>query len=154
MKKNVAIALVGLLILVGIGWWYFFGRGSGGFVGSLTDALKVGRALECTAEIEGNTSTFYIKGGKLRGEATYEGKKVGYIFRDNCFYYWQEDESQGMKMCWEEEEEAANWEENLEAASKEWNCKPKTISDSMFNLPSGVEFLDLSEYMQQYMPSE
>jgi hypothetical protein len=150
LKKNIAIVLVvGLLVLGGAGYWYYTSHG-GGFVGSLADALNLGRAMKCTAEIEGSESTFYIKGGKLRGGAAYEGQQVEYIFRDNCFYYWSEEESQGMKMCWDEEE-AADWEENLAAASEQWDCKPASISDSMFNVPSDIEFFDLSDYMQQYM---
>jgi len=171
LKRNLAIIIVLVLVLVGGSLAYFritrrelpFGLGSGGsgstsqegqgFFGRLSDALKVGTALKCTYEESGSTATFWVKSGKLRGDVTANGDKLQYIFRDNCMYYWSEDEDQGVKMCWEESE-VPDWEENLAAASEQYDCQPATISDSKFSLPSGIEFVDMSEYMQQYMPTE
>jgi hypothetical protein len=171
LNKNLAIAIVVVLLVVAAVFAYFkitgrelpFGLGgdgtsqdgssSQGFLGKLSDALKVGTAMKCTYEEGGNAATFWIKSGKLYGDVTTDGNKVEYIFRDNCMYYWSETEDQGLKMCWEESE-APDWEENLAAATEQYNCQPTTISDSKFSLPSGIEFVDMSDYMQQYMPSE
>lgn len=166
MKKSLAIIIVLILIVLGVGvWWFYFGRGgeeganggtSGGeqgFIGKIADALKIGTAMKCSWSMGENSATFYIKGGKLRGDVIGAGQKVEYIMRDNCYYYWSEKEDEGVKWCWEPTE-APSWEESMQAAAETYNCQPATVSDSMFNTPSGVDFTDMSEYMQQYMPEE
>ena len=105
--------------------------------------------MKCTLS-EGDTSTiFYIKGGELRGSVTTNSGEMEYIIRDNCYYYWGGGIEQGYKMCWDPTDaDAPNWEESMQAAKEMYNCQPTTISDSMFNPPSGVNFVDLSQYGQ------
>ena len=178
LKKSLAIIIVLVLIILGaVGYWFYFGRGgeegapSGtteegapeeqGFIGKIADALKRGTAMKCTWTYEGDTATFYIKGNKYRGDMTSaEGEKTGYIYRDNCMYLWEEGEKQGMKWCWEpsegEEYTPELWGEEAAAAAfgYEYNCQPATVSDALFSLPSGIDFMDMSELMEQYMPEE
>jgi len=170
LKKNIAIVILVVLLVVGGGFAFFritgrelpFGLGnvlgggggeggsSQGFIGKIGDALKVGTAMKCTFSEEGVNATFYLKNGKLRGEMTSAtgDEKINYILRDNCMYYWSESEKQGFKWCWEESE-AEDWEKNLAEASESYDCKPQTVSDSMFSLPSGIEFADMTDYMNQ-----
>jgi len=167
LKKNIAIIILVVLAVIGGGFAYFRitgrelpfgledvvggdGGSSQGFIGKIGDALKVGTAMKCTFSEEGVDATFYLKSGKLRGEmtSTTDDEKINYIMRDNCMYYWSESEEQGFKWCWEEED-AVDWEKNLAEMSEDYNCKSQTISDSMFSLPSGIEFMDMTDYMNQ-----
>jgi hypothetical protein len=177
LKKNLAIIIVLILAIIAAVFIYFgvtgrelpFGLGGGGggtsgdgsssqgFIGKLSDALNLGTAMQCSWEEEGVDATFYVKNNKLRGSVTSNGQTMEYIFRDNCYWYWGESdgEVEGIKMCWDPSEVGDwNWEDQLQAASENYDCKPGTVSDSMFNPPSNVEFMDMSDYMQQYMPSE
>jgi len=160
LKKSLAIIIVFILLaLGGGGYWFYFRRGEEGtgapestpgeqgFIGKLADALKIGTAMKCVWGVGENSATFYVKGGKFHGEATSDGDKVQYIFRDNCSYYWSEGEGEGVKWCWEPTE-TPDWEEGMQAATEEYNCQPATVSDSLFSLPSGIDFMDVSEYMQ------
>ena len=171
LKKSLAIVALVIVALVSAAFLYCratgrelpFGLGGGGggggssqgFFGKLSDALKIGTAMKCEVSEGDVNASFYLKGGKLRGEVVSptDGEKVEYIIRDNCMYYWSEKEDQGLKWCWDPSD-VADWEENLAAATENYNCKPQTISDSMFSLPSGIEFMDMSSYMQQFAPSE
>ena len=159
MKKSLLIVLF-VLAVVGVGgYWFYYGRGGEegadggapeekGFIGKIADALKVGTAMKCTWSEEDTSTIFHIKGGKLRGSVTTNGDEVEYILRENCMYYWGEEEGEGVKWCWPEAE-APNWEEQLQAsaANAMYNCQPATVSDSMFNPPSGINFMDMSEYL-------
>jgi uncharacterized protein YxeA len=177
LKKSLIIAIIIILIAIGGGaYWYFYVRTpseestsptateeseSGSFVGSIADALKAGTAMKCTWSYQGEDATFYIKGQKYYGEiTTAEAGTLKYIYRDNCTYYWQKGESQGTKLCFtptegEEEEYDASELESVDASAAalgyEYSCQTEVITDSRFTLPSGVEFLDLSQYLQQYM---
>lgn len=168
MRRNLVIAILIILIAAGGGvWWFSFGRGGGGgapsqeegapeeqgFVGKIADALKLGKAMKCTWTKEGDTATFHVKGNKYYGEATVEGQKTSYIMRDNCTYFWQEGKTQGFKWCWTPEEAErlmAEFEKGEAgvAMGYQYSCQPAVVSDSLFTLPSGVEFMDLSEYME------
>jgi hypothetical protein len=158
-KKTAVILLLILLVLGAGGYWYFFMRGNGGgdgggtgggsqgFIGSLADALKLGKAMKCTVDTEYTKGTYYVKSGMLAGTATSSGQTMSFLVRDNCMYYWQEDQSQGFKMCWEPgSEQADDWEENLAQASEQYNCQPASVSNSIFNLPSGVDFVDYGSF--------
>lgn len=171
-KKRLTIIIVLILILAAAALIYFglgnklpfggkedstSGDANGGddtsqeqsIVSKLSDALKVGTAMKCTWS-EGDTSTiFYIKGGKLRGSAGTDNGEMEYILRDNCYYYWSTNEEQGYKMYWDPTDaDALNWEESMQAAKEMYNCKSATISDSMFNPPSGINFVDISQWGQ------
>lgn len=178
MKKNLPLIIVGVVVVVGlvIGGWWFLGRGERvsiptpgevgeqaptegeeGFVGKLKDALTLGQSMKCTWERdENNFATSYIKDSKIRTEVTQAGEKAYSIMADNCTYTWQENESQGFKVCFEPEEveegeegeEAVTPEEmTAEMPEYEYNCEPTIVSDSMFDLPTGVNFLSMEQMM-------
>ena len=168
LKKGLVIVIIIILIAIaGAGYWYFTGRdgtsptsteesSDGSFIGNITDALKVGTAQKCTWSFEGDSATFYLKGTKYFGEVTTQAAgKFSYIYRDSCTYYWQEGQSQGMKFCVTpaegEEYDASNLEDaniSSTALGYEYSCQPAVITDSRFTPPSGVDFLDLSQYLQ------
>lgn len=160
MNKKSAIALIIILLVLGVGVWWFFlrgegggggggGTGGGGFIGKLSDALSSGKAMKCTVDTEDSKGTFYVKSGMLAGNATSEGQSASFLIKDSCMYYWQEGNSQGYKWCWEAGDESYDWEENLMASSEQYNCQPASVSNSMFDVPSGVSFTDYGSYSPQ-----
>lgn len=166
------VVIVGLVV----GGWWFLGKGkqvsipttpSGvseqapteqapaeeGFVGKLKDALTLGQSMKCTwKKDESNFATVYIKDSKIRTEVTQAGKEMASIMVENCTYTWQEGETQGFKVCFEPEEveegEAMTPEEmTAEMPDYEYNCEPAIITESMFNLPAGINFLSTEQLM-------
>lgn len=129
MKKALPIiVVVGVLVVVGIGGWYFFLRGGQaplvpgmptgeqgvqtpegegqGFTGKLKDALTLGQSMKCTwKQDEGNFGTAYVKNQMVRTDVTADGKLAHSIIADNCTYVWEEGSTDGFKMCYEPTEE-------------------------------------------------
>jgi len=166
-----------VVIGLAIGGWWFLGRGKQvspptvpsevgeqapteegeGFVGKLQDALTLGQSMKCTWERdENNFATSYIKDTKIRTEVTQAGEKAHSIMVDNCTYTWQEGETQGFEMCFEpeEDEEVEEGEEAVtpeeitaEMPEYEYSCEPAIVPDSMFNLPAGVNFMSMEQFM-------
>lgn len=141
-------------------WWFFLrgnggggggggGGGSEGFIGSLADALKKGKAMKCIVDAEDSKGTFYVKSGMLAGNATSDGQSASFLIKDNCMYYWQEGSSEGGKWCWDPSKEEYDWEKNLMASSEQFNCQPASVPDSMFDVPSGVTFTDYGSLSPQ-----
>ena len=123
--------------------------GDEGFVGSLTDALSLGKAMKCTWEEGDVTGTMYIKGKeKLYAEIVTAGE-IGYmISADNCLYSWG-SEPQGVKLCFtpaegEEDLDFTQIAQEAEVSLEddvEYNCENTVINDSRFVPPTNVEFM-------------
>ena len=99
----------------------------------------------------GEGVTAYIKEGKMRFfvEETEDYTVGNIIFKDNTYYFW--DDEGGMKMTIEEDEEDTMLpfivrEGEVHAKSPEYqlDCRRTSIDDSMFDLPEDIEFFDLS----------
>jgi len=176
VKKNLPLIIVGAVVLVGlgIGGWMFLGKGKQeapapaeveeetapaeeekGFTGKLKDALTLGQSMKCTwKQDEDNFATSYIKDSKIRTEVTQAGTKMHSIMADDCNYSWEEGKTQGLKICFEPEEEEEEAEEvapeeaTVETPDYEYNCSPAVVSDSMFNPPTSINFMDMSQMMQ------
>ncbi len=134
--------------------------GEGGFVGKLKDALTLGQSMKCVwRQDESNFAISYIKDDKVHTEVTQAGKKAHSIIKDDCSYSWEEGATQGFEMCFEPEEvgEVEEVEEAEEPASPEeitgempdyeYSCEPAVVSESMFELPAGVNFVSLEDVM-------
>lgn len=177
MNKALPIVIVvGVVVVLGVGGWYFFLRGGQapsvpgvpgvsqeegqGFTGKLKDALSLGQSMKCTwRQDENNFGTAYIKDENVYTEVTVEGEKAYSIMADNCTYAWEEGTAEGFKMCYEPAE-VEEMEEMPEVSEEEipeeysfqtpdidYSCEPAIVSDSMFNPPSGVNFINPQELM-------
>lgn len=164
MKKLLPIIIV-VVVLVGgvIGAWWFLGKGSlsvpsmpGGikketgqegesFTGQLKEAIARGVPMKCTYTQGDFTGTGFIKGKNYYGEISQEGKKGYVIMKDDCMWSWSEGENQGIKMCFEED--IWEQEEGTVPTEAEYYCSPTLVSDSQFNPPASVDFLDMDEMM-------
>lgn len=132
------------------------------FTGKLRDALTLGQSMKCTwRQDENNFGTAYIKNEKIRTDVTTDGESAHSIMADNCTYAWEEGTTEGFKMCFEpaeleEMEEVPEVEVGEEAMPEgdsyqtpdiDYTCEPAVVSDSMFNPPSGVQFVSPQELM-------
>ena len=102
----------------------------GGFLGSLKDALKLGKSMKCTwKKDEANFGTAYISDKKYKSENTVDGK-LGYIVYDGeCSYIWEDGKMEGLTYCLkpEDKEEVEPAEERVE----EINDDQQEIMDKM-----------------------
>lgn len=131
-----------------------------GFTGKLKDALTLGQAMKCTWEQdENNFGTAYIKNEKVHTDVTYQGKRAHSIMADDCTYAWEEGAAQGYELCVEPEEVEVEETEEMEpelpegyeaqAPDVNYNCEPAVVSEAMFELPSGINFINPMELMGQ-----
>jgi hypothetical protein len=172
MKKSLPVILV--LVAVGVGAILFMNRGKGTtpsdsgtvpfdssesdtFVGTLKEAVARGVGMKCTYEVGGNEYEGYIKGKNYRGKIkTAEGKEARIIIKDNCMWTWAEDESQGVKTCFEVTEGEAEgsdiWEQPQGAVSPDitYRCVPFAVTDAQFTPPADVNFMDLESMMEGF----
>ncbi len=123
--------------------------------GSLKDMIARGSGLKCSYGIEGNVYEGYIKGANYKGSIdTAEGQTGQVIVKDNCSYTWIEGQSQGVKACYDESEIEPGvqgsdvWEQVDYGSDVVYNCESYDISESMFDLPSDVEFVDVNSMME------
>jgi len=133
-----------------------------GFTGKLKDALNLGQSMKCTwSQDADNFGTAYIKDEKVRTDVTTDGKAAHSIVVDNCTWVWEEGKTEGFEMCYEptemeEMEEVPEMEVGEADIPEEYSqqtpdidytCQPDVFSDSMFNPPSGVNFINPQEMM-------
>lgn len=143
-------------------------------VGSLKEAVGLGKKMTCTSKDASGDTTAYIDGKKYKSvTATSEGTMVA-IFTGEDFYGWNEKTKEGFKMtkaCTDElskdvpesAEEAAEAEDDFittediveEGGFDNDNCK-ETTEKVDFNIPSDVKFIDQCEFiktLQAEMPA-
>jgi hypothetical protein len=177
IKKFLPIIIVAVVLVLGAGAFLFLNKGKStsptpgvtkdtttnkdtgqeqqSFVGSLKDAVSLGVAMKCTYQIEGNEYEGYVKGESYRGSIkTAEGKVGAVIIKDGCMWTWSEDESQGIKTCYEVEgpDETDVWEQSQGVAAPgiNYTCMPSAVTDSQFTPPSDVNFMDIDAMMEGF----
>jgi hypothetical protein len=137
--------------------------------GVLTDlaaAIASGVGYRCDVTVEDleygtvSSMTSWVKGENMRIEySDNEGNMFYQIIKDNIAWWWNPVDKTGMKIELPEEEEVEEPEgfsgyttESLDDQYKgSWNCQPSSVDSSKFNVPTDVEFIDLSELMEQMM---
>ncbi|EKD99774.1 MAG: hypothetical protein ACD_22C00177G0002 [uncultured bacterium] len=131
------------------------------FSGKITDLITLGKSVKCTyatPEQEGTTGTgtIYVSGTKMRGDSTITmsnntSVESHFISMDNAMYTWSPLMPQGYKIVVDEEsldtEEPGNIPEQAKALQEsfDYKCLPWIPDQSLFELPTDVEFVDLSE---------
>lgn len=133
---------------------------SGSAFSSLKDAFKSRQEIKCTFRDQRSGMSFvtYIKGEKVRTEASSEGVDVFSIYSGDMYYSWNTAQEMGMKMNIKEMEKlAADQKEQVEYQEpEEWasqyenidiDCKKTSVPDSMFVPPSNIQFQDMTEML-------
>lgn len=127
---------------------------------SIRDAMTKNIALRCEyIDEEGNTSINYIKGQMIRVDNKVEGKNMYALMRDEKVYIWSDDSSDGFimdmggiknsddfKMGDDVIHDTNDVIAKLESQNK---CTTAGLSDSYFEIPSGINFVDWSKLFQQ-----
>lgn len=119
-------------------------------------AMQVGTPMKCVSTYEGQTSTIYMKGSKMRMD-TSPADAHG-IYTADTMYTWQG--SQGMMMKMEDVKKMAEkqgqayqqqTQEDVVSKAQETNaeCMAFDVPESMFVPPSEVQFQDFGEMMKQ-----
>jgi hypothetical protein len=169
-KKIIIIALV--IVAAGVAW-YFLKGGNGAGVGSLTQkfsekspftgslkaAVALGVPMKCTYTENGNEYSGIIKGKMYKGNIVMQdGTEGTVLMKDDCVYTWSDIEKQGTKFCFDSEdfedtgdvgesEDADMWDQSGEDNPIDYVCYPTVVTNAEFNLPSGIEFMDLGAMM-------
>jgi len=131
---------------------------------SLKALLASGTSQKCSYSDSGSEGVFYLSGGKSRGDftTTVSGKTTAshMISDGKTSYIWMDGQPQGYKMSLEVNA-STNQQANSTAASAQqgvdvnktmnYDCQAWSADNSMFNLPSGIEFVDFAAMMKGSM---
>lgn len=128
------------------------------FIEPLAEAIKSDGSMQCTwKQDKNNFGTTYIKGENYRNENTIEGKLNYLIYKNNCTYSWQENETEGMEFCFKEEgisqmaevdELEKTEQEKLKLETQKWaqefnyKCLAAEVADDLFVPPADVDFIN------------
>ncbi|MBU0572795.1 hypothetical protein KKH23_02330 [Patescibacteria group bacterium] len=160
--KGKQLIIIVLVIAAAGGAWFFLKGGNGTSVGDLTEkvsesspfsgslkaAVALGVPMKCSYEVNGVEYSGIIKGKQYKGKVTMQdGKEGNVIMKDNCMYTWSDVDNQGIKTCFDEEEYDM-WEQPEGSAPIGYTCLPAVVTDAEFNVPSGVNFMDLDAMME------
>jgi len=132
--------------------------------GTIKDLIAQNVPLQCSfnhqSEAGETTGKVYLSGQNVRGDFTMtqpDGQTLDsfMIRKDDYAYVWGSALPQGTKLKIEDPEDFMASSENddqsfnLENQDVDYSCKPWLVNSSIFNPPSDIEFVDLSETMQQ-----
>lgn len=175
MKKFAPVIVVILLLL--IGGYFFLGQkgkttlpgqvgqtqqGGGNIITSIRDAMMKSMSLKCEYPDEkGNTITTYVKGENVRvmGFASEQNAGQGHILmKDKKIYMWDDKTKKGTTIdlnvevtpgAAETSEQVDQKEETIEELEKYKDyCKTEAVADSMFTVPTDVQFVDFAQQMK------
>lgn len=162
MNKKSVIIVVAILLLVG--GYFFVKKGDSSSTSgttsissdsnkpsSLKDLISKGIAQTCTYSNENGKGTFYVSGGKTRGdfETTSGGVTTkGHMLVDSgTSYIWMDGQKTGFKSTFDtsttaEPSSNPSVAQSFDAdASMNYDCKPGVVDSSLFTAPKDVEFM-------------
>lgn len=136
------------------------------FSGTFATLLGLGQNLRCEFQYNDGTNvssgtTYIAQGGeRIRGDFSIADSATGpmeaHLIRDSGYnYVWGTMIGQGIKMKiaqGDEDELFASDSGNMPVdENTEYTCTPWSVDQSMFTVPSDVEFIDLSVQMERMM---
>lgn len=121
---------------------------------TLKALLALGVAQKCTFD----QGTVYMSGGKVRGDFTTTAGASHMISMNNTSYIWMDGQTSGFKMAFDVNATPAPGGQTPTTQSQtsggidmnqqaNYNCAAWTADATLFNLPKGVTFQDLSKFM-------
>lgn len=164
--KGKLLTIVFLAVVAAGAVWFFVNKGDGTstvdlgdltqehsegepFSGSLKAAVALGIPMKCSYEVNGVKYSGIIKGKQYKGSVkTQDGGDGTVLIKGNCMYTWSNVDKQGIKMCFEEGDQSM-WEDSGGSVSEGvvpigYTCYPTLVSDSEFDLPTGIDFMDFN----------
>lgn len=126
---------------------------------TLKDLIAKGVAQTCTFSNANSSGTVNVSGGKVRSDfqSTTEGQTINahMIVDGNTSYLWMDNQTTGYKSTFNTQKETTvNSDENKPSENSpagsfnadeymNYNCKAGVVDASLFNLPQGINFMDL-----------
>jgi hypothetical protein len=114
--------------------------------GSLMELATKGIPLKCEYSVQGNSFEGIIKGKNFLGKVKTPEGKGNILMKQNCMYTWEEGAVEGISWCFDDSEQSV-WEQTGDNMPDEYKCRPTVVTDSAFNMPAGVTFMNLSDMM-------
>ena len=125
------------------------------FTGSLKEAAEKGIPLKCAYKQQDNEFEGVLKGKSWHGKMkSKDGQVAEVIIKDNCMWSWNPGDktNQGAKICFEDKnategsENTDVWEKSeVDNPNVKYTCLPTTASDSEFEPPKEIQFIDLNQ---------
>lgn len=132
---------------------------------SLKDLLAVGETQTCTfdnsTEVSESSGTIYVSGGMMRGDFESVSKPTNVkvathmIMTDGTNYVWTSESDQGFKMSLDSvagtgaaTAQTGNYSAVDYDQKMGYNCTSWRADQSVFALPKGVSFMDMSDVMK------
>jgi len=169
MKKLLPIIIVLLIVTALVGGLLLFRKGKTGSRSAVTEILKEGEEKSHVGNLEKIMSlgvpfkctwkrddtyygTAWVKGENSYSEITMQGKEARVINKGGCMWNWEEGNPQGVKICFDpaeitEESQVGSQEQMKPPADIDYHCSPAVFTESKFDPPSGVKFMDMDEMM-------
>src|SRR3989338_7615430 len=171
MNKTILGVIVGIIAVIALIFFFMSGdkgadngtptgNNTSSAQQSLNELLVSGRAQKCTftdtTDGGSYTGTVYVGGGKMRTDfdSTVNGEttKGHMLVEGQTSYTWMDGMMQGFKMSFDADAQAdaSAEQQTLDPEKKaDYRCDSWGVDSSIFNLPSGVTFSDLSSMMPQ-----
>lgn len=123
--------------------------------GSIKEMAEKGIPLKCTYKQGENEFEGLLKGKSWHGKMiTKDGQVAEVILKDNCMWSWNPTDKikQGAKICFEEKESTTGektadvWDQSqVDNPDIQYTCLPAVVSDSDFEPPKDIQFIDLNQ---------
>lgn len=172
MNKKILIVIIFVLVLLGggVGAYLLMGSksttpGSQEAVSSsessaqksLKDLIGLGQSQECSFSMdEGSSGSVYVASGKMRGDFTTTSDSqttLSHVLVDGqTSYLWMDGQNTGFKFTIDAADQpdgqsGQEGQANVNLDEKvDYSCKPWIADSSVFALPQGVEFSDMSQF--------
>ena len=124
-----------------------------GLINDLAEAVSSGLGYACTYKVNGGQVVTYVKGESYKTTVDAEGVMMTTISDGEKVYTWQEGQSQGYLINYDDveemqpEDDQPNYADMKEMSDAALNveCRRKMISESQFNPPADINFVDLGQ---------
>lgn len=118
-------------------------------ISDLASVFGMSGSFKCTYRVEGVEQVSQVKNGKMRSDATVEGRQSHTIFSEEQMWVWTDEGCFTMKMAdikaFADSMQGAGTQrppqtrEDIAANALDVHCEPATVSDSVFTAPSGCQ---------------
>lgn len=127
--------------------------------GNLKEILRLGQSLKCTwSREDGGAGTIWVKNDMFYNEFKSGEQQGKMIYKDYCMWTWYEGQTQAVKICFSPEEAEEMFSGEAESSSQtdtnvptnvNYNCQRATVSDSRFDPPEDIQFMDMEGLMKE-----
>lgn len=120
------------------------------FSGTMKAAMELGVPMKCSWNYDNNSGESIVRGNNVYTKVAVDGNSSEIITKDKCMWAWSDQmKGQGVKMCSEEDMTDNDTYEDYGGAPADMNykCVPTVVTAATFTPPADVNFIDMSEMM-------